>query len=260
MGAFTDNELVRYHGANGLIVVGSDGFIAEGGAAISVASPLVFSPDNTQYIGSPDGGVTFLRPVKIYVGIGGIDALWLLRATRYGGVASQAILREAQGTEAAPTATQAGDTVATFGGAGFAPGGFTTPRAMFQVVAMEAFTAIAQGASCNVQTTPIGSIVPVACWWWTDAGHYCAETDNNFDIGTTGGGGGKGRPRVIYVAKAVQIEADGAAGVTSGLCFVNQTNGAAGNVGTLANAPTPGNPTFWIPVNVGGVLKHVPAW
>jgi hypothetical protein len=85
---------------------------------------------------------------------------------------------------------------------------------------------------------------------------FTFSSDNTLDVGQTGGV----RVRRIYLGTAVQIEADGAAGLTSGLCLTNQTNGAAGNAGTLNNAPAVGNPTFWLPVNINGALKKIPCW
>ena len=39
------------------------------------------------------------------------------------------------------------------------------------------------------------------------------------------------------------------------------TTAATNNlVGTLTNAPVTGNPTFWIPINVAGAVKYIPAW
>lgn len=49
------------------------------------------------------------------------------------------------------------------------------------------------------------------------------------------------------------------AGVAS-LRLDGLTNGAGAAVGTLNNSPAAGDPTFWIPVNVAGVVKYIPAW
>src|SRR6185369_7084103 len=38
---------------------------------------------------------------------------------------------------------------------------------------------------------------------------------------------------------------------------VGLTNGAAAALGTLANAPTAGNPTKWIPINDNGTTRYV---
>lgn len=42
--------------------------------------------------------------------------------------------------------------------------------------------------------------------------------------------------------------------------FTNQTSAAAGNTGTLTNAPASGNPAFWLKVNVNGVTRAIPCW
>lgn len=49
------------------------------------------------------------------------------------------------------------------------------------------------------------------------------------------------------------------AGVAS-LRFNGLTNGAGASAGTLTNAPSVGNPNFWIPVNIAGTVRFVPAW
>jgi hypothetical protein len=38
------------------------------------------------------------------------------------------------------------------------------------------------------------------------------------------------------------------------------TNGAAGAVGTLNNAPAAGNPTKWVSINDNGTVRQIPAW
>lgn len=42
--------------------------------------------------------------------------------------------------------------------------------------------------------------------------------------------------------------------------FLNLTNGAGAQAGTLLNSPVLGNPTFWLPVQVAGVTKFIPCW
>lgn len=41
---------------------------------------------------------------------------------------------------------------------------------------------------------------------------------------------------------------------------VSYTNGAAASIGTLTNAPAPGNPTKWIPIDDNGTTRFMPAW
>jgi hypothetical protein len=38
------------------------------------------------------------------------------------------------------------------------------------------------------------------------------------------------------------------------------TNGAAGSLGTLTNAPAAGDPTKWIGINDNGTTRYLPAW
>lgn len=48
--------------------------------------------------------------------------------------------------------------------------------------------------------------------------------------------------------------------VDGGTQFIGQTNGAGAAVGTLTNAPSAGNPAFWLPVFINGVQRFIPAW
>ncbi len=47
---------------------------------------------------------------------------------------------------------------------------------------------------------------------------------------------------------------------SAGVNFENVLDAAAAQVGTLANAPAAGNPTFWLPVQINGVAFAIPAW
>lgn len=89
-----------------------------------------------------------------------------------------------------------------------------------------------------------------ARWRFTSAGIFQADADNTYDIGATGAS----RPRSIFVGTSIQIEAN------NGLRLTNQVNGAGANAGTLANAPTAGNPAIWIPVTINGANRFIPAW
>ena len=55
--------------------------------------------------------------------------------------------------------------------------------------------------------------------------------------------------------RAVKIDAP-----SGGLRLNNQVNGAGSNQGTLQNTPTPGDPQFWLPVNIAGAVRYVPCW
>ena len=64
---------------------------------------------------------------------------------------------------------------------------------------------------------------------------------------------------------AIRVGSTTATGVTidaptGGLRVNNQVNGAGSNVGTLQNTPTAGDPRFWLPINIAGVVRHVPCW
>lgn len=61
---------------------------------------------------------------------------------------------------------------------------------------------------------------------------------------------------------AGNIIATGTLSVTAsaGLTLTNQGDGAAGQTGTLNTAPTAGDPAIWLPVNINGTIRFIPAW
>lgn len=42
--------------------------------------------------------------------------------------------------------------------------------------------------------------------------------------------------------------------------FVNPADGAAAQVGTLTNAPSAGNPAYWLKVKISGNVRYIPCW
>ena len=74
--------------------------------------------------------------------------------------------------------------------------------------------------------------------------------DDAHDIGKTGAT----RPRSIFVGTSINIEAD------EGLVMTNQTDGAGVGAGTLTDAPSAGDPTLWVPIDINGTVRHFPVW
>lgn len=60
-------------------------------------------------------------------------------------------------------------------------------------------------------------------------------------------------------AENLVINGSGGAGQGS-IRLNNLTNGAGAAAGTLANAPSAGDPSFWIPVSIAGATRFIPAW
>jgi hypothetical protein len=60
-------------------------------------------------------------------------------------------------------------------------------------------------------------------------------------------------------AENIIISGSGGAGQAS-IRLNGLTNGAGAGLGTLANAPTAGDPAFWIPVNIAGAVRFIPCW
>ena len=48
--------------------------------------------------------------------------------------------------------------------------------------------------------------------------------------------------------------------VDAGTVRIDGTDGAGAGVGTLTNAPTAGNPAFWLPINSNGTTYYLPCW
>jgi len=79
-----------------------------------------------------------------------------------------------------------------------------------------------------------------------------AATTGNILIGTT-----------TETAGAEKLQVNGSLSISSATMirtYTAFTNGAAGNTGTLTNAPAAGNPTKWIPINDAGTTRYIPAW
>ena len=45
-----------------------------------------------------------------------------------------------------------------------------------------------------------------------------------------------------------------------GLRIDNQVSGAGSSRATLKNAPLPGDPRFWMPIDIGGTVRYLPCW
>lgn len=58
----------------------------------------------------------------------------------------------------------------------------------------------------------------------------------------------------------VVIDGTAFGAATASLRLNGLTSGAAASVGTLTNAPSAGNPNFWIPVSIAGTVRYLPAW
>lgn len=82
---------------------------------------------------------------------------------------------------------------------------------------------------------------------------------NGHIIFQTGAIAGAGNAQQAATTQFRVLASAGGAGVAS-VDIANVTNGAAANVGTLNNAPAAGDPTFWVPVAINGIVKHIPAW
>lgn len=73
---------------------------------------------------------------------------------------------------------------------------------------------------------------------------------------------GSGNIQLGYTA-GVSVITIGGSGYGAGVASVRLnglTNGAGSSAGTLTNAPSAGNPNFWIPVSIAGTVRYVPAW
>lgn len=90
------------------------------------------------------------------------------------------------------------------------------------------------------------------CWNIPSTGHLVAAVTNTFDIGASAGF----KPRTLYLGTSI-VTPGGASFHTTSTAL---TDGAAGSVGTLTNAPAAGNPTKWIGINDNGTVRQIPSW
>jgi hypothetical protein len=88
----------------------------------------------------------------------------------------QFIGRKARGTLAAPTAVQAGDQLAFFGGRGYGATGFANNASGINVRATETWTDTAQGTLLHFSTTGLGATIPTR--------HMTLDSFGNLGIGT----------------------------------------------------------------------------
>ncbi|HEU4391519.1 MAG TPA: hypothetical protein VFV34_27260 [Blastocatellia bacterium] len=102
--------------------------------------------------------------------------------TAYGpGVNAAFVGRYARGTKAAPSAVQANDPLAIFGGRGYGATGFSgSTRASISMIAAENWTDTAQGSYTAISTTPLGSA--------TNAERVRIAPSGNVGIGTSAPG------------------------------------------------------------------------
>lgn len=74
-------------------------------------------------------------------------------------------------------------------------------------------------------------------------------------------GAGTGLTIFAPVATGVSLSIGGFGGAGVGVInFTNLTSGAAAAAGTLLNAPSAGNPSFWLPIQIAGATRYIPCW
>ena len=74
--------------------------------------------------------------------------------------------------------------------------------------------------------------------------------------------GGTGNIGIGSAVPAKKLSVTGAVeySTDNGLNPIGQTSAAGGNVGTLTNSPTTGDPAFWLRVTINGTNYAIPAW
>lgn len=89
------------------------------------------------------------------------------------------------------------------------------------------------------------------------AGDLClvGYSNDHVRIGVSAGTGDATVSAIDVTASDIILDAR-----AGNLRFNNFTNGAAANVGTLNNAPSVGNPAFWLRVNIAGNVRYIPCW
>jgi hypothetical protein len=59
---------------------------------------------------------------------------------------------------------------------------------------------------------------------------------------------------ILFPGSTLRVDTD------NGYRAINQTSAAGASAGTLTNAPSAGNPAFWLRVNINSVDRFIPAW
>jgi len=75
----------------------------------------------------------------------------------------------------------------------------------------------------------------------------------------TGAVGASSSTLQVATTQFTILSSAGGAGVAN-LRIDNVTTGAGAGAGTLTNAPTAGDPTFWLPININGTVLYIPCW
>lgn len=193
---------------------------------------------------------------SIMLGSGGTAAA---NEARIGGTNTniQVVLIGQGATNAAPSARTIGFTDGT--GTNIKPGDVTwrTPRATGNAVPVQH---IWQGTEPGASGTTLQGLVTWMTWRY---GGSAQVFDLLFGRTTTRlipPVGGAVQFGDGAVAGVVTLDFGGLGAGVASLRLNGLTNGAGAALGTLANAPTAGDPAFWIPVNVAGTVRYVPAW
>jgi hypothetical protein len=146
---------------------------------------------------------------------GGLPYLFNTAYSTLGTITAAFIGRHARGSITSPTATQAGDNIAAFGGRGYGTTAFgTTSRANFRINASENWTDSAQGAYFSFNTTPSGTTATAETLRADAAGGI--DVANYLAVGTL----------------------TGATGATGSISAVNNISAGSMTVGTGATGAT----------------------
>jgi hypothetical protein len=215
-------------GAN-YLRIGNNGFTSIGGLATSTAR-LAVSNSTTTVQNAMDGTVLHL------IGDSISNSRILIDSYGLGGVGFTG--RQARGNGAAPTQTQAGDTLVTFGGAGYGQTSYTPVAAgAVTVKAANTFTDASYGTYMTFETTPTGST--------SRAERMRINADGSLSVGTTTVAGGFNYQAIATTSPILSIASSTGAAVfrinANGTVGMGTTTTQSENVltlGPLGSTPT----------------------
>lgn len=164
-----------------------------------------------------------------------------IRTVRAAGAGTIELFR-LDGGFAGPTAVQNTEIMGEVAFGGY-DGAALAQSAKIAGVATQNWTGATRGSEIQFFTVANGATAQTRVWTMTAGGSLVPFGDAFYDIGSATLG-----VRQFHLAE------DG------GLRLRNQTDGAAAGAGTLTNAPAAGDPTFWLPISINGVVRHVPCW
>jgi hypothetical protein len=201
-------------------------------SSISATSEMIASQGTARIVGGATNGLAIRNSANTRDNFSISDSGAIVQMLDSGGGSGSIVTQNASGE--------------AVGGIGLAP----------VTAALSTFLAtLTSGTSSTIQGRYYDGTVRRSAWEITNV----ASGFGTLDLMKSGGivriGNNAGN-----TANALTIDGTAFGAGAASLRLNGLTNGAGASAGTLTNAPSVGNPNFWIPINVAGTVRYVPAW